>query len=30
MYLTCLVFEGEKQYNGDPFLVVTNISDKAD
>jgi hypothetical protein len=29
MYLTCLVFEGEKQFNGDPFFVITNISGKA-
>jgi hypothetical protein len=29
MYLTCLVFEGEKQVNGDPFVVITNISNKA-
>ena len=28
IYLTCLVFKAEKEYNGDPFFVITNISAK--
>jgi hypothetical protein len=28
LYLTCVVLEGERQYKGTPFFVITNISDK--